>query len=49
MSSWEIITGDALAVLQKFPDGYFDGIVTDPPYGAGFGAGGGRILQRQRQ
>ena len=41
MSNWEIITGDALAVLEKYPNGYFDGIVTDPPYGTGFGAGGG--------
>lgn len=40
MSKWEIITGDALAALDKYPDGYFDGIITDPPYGNGLGRAG---------
>ena len=31
-----IITGDSLQVLKMYPDGYFDSIVTDPPYGLKF-------------
>lgn len=29
---WEIITGDAQTILSEFPDNYFDGAVTSPPY-----------------
>lgn len=32
MSEVEIISGDARDVLKKFPDGYFNLIVTSPPY-----------------
>ena len=31
-----IVTGDSLQVLKMYPDGYFDSIVTDPPYGLKF-------------
>ena len=31
-----IITGDSLQVLKMYPDGYFDSVVTDPPYGLKF-------------
>lgn len=30
-----LIHGDAIEELRKFPDGHFDGVVTDPPYGIG--------------
>ncbi len=33
---YQIICGDALLELQKFPDNSVDSIVTDPPYGIGF-------------
>jgi DNA modification methylase len=32
----EVIHGDCLEVIKKFPDNYFDSIVTDPPYALGF-------------
>ena len=32
----EIINGDCLDVLKKYPDNYFDSVVTDPPYGLSF-------------
>lgn len=32
---FKIINGDSLEELKKFPDNYFDSIVTDPPYGLG--------------
>jgi DNA modification methylase len=35
MSS-EIILGDCLDVMKKFPDDYFDSCVCDPPYALGF-------------
>jgi site-specific DNA-methyltransferase (adenine-specific) len=28
-----VVTGDAGEVLKRFPPGYFDGVVTDPPHG----------------
>ena len=31
-----IYNGDALDVLKQHPDGVFDSVVTDPPYGIGF-------------
>ncbi len=31
-----IIIGDCLDVMKTFPDNYFSGIVTDPPYGLSF-------------
>jgi site-specific DNA-methyltransferase (adenine-specific) len=31
----EIILGNNIEVLKKYPDNYFDSIVTDPPYGLG--------------
>ncbi len=33
--TFKIINGDSLEELKKFPDNYFDSIVTDPPYGLG--------------
>ncbi len=27
---------DCLTIMKKFPDNYFDLIITDPPYGIGF-------------
>jgi len=35
MSS-EVIQGDCLDVMKKFPDDYFDSCVCDPPYALGF-------------
>jgi len=32
----EIVTGDCIEVLRKFPDCCIDEVVTDPPYGIGF-------------
>jgi site-specific DNA-methyltransferase (adenine-specific) len=32
----EIINGDSLEELKKFPDNYFHSVVTDPPYGLSF-------------
>jgi len=32
----EIIQGDCLEVMKRFPDNFFDSIVTDPPYEFGF-------------
>ena len=31
----EIIKGDALEALKKFPNDCFDGVITDPPYSSG--------------
>ena len=31
-----LVHGDSLSVLQTYPDGFFDCIVTDPPYGLAF-------------
>lgn len=31
----EIIQGDCLTVMKRFPDRYFDLVLTDPPYGLG--------------
>lgn len=31
-----IINGDCFDVMRTYPDNYFSGIVTDPPYGLGF-------------
>lgn len=31
-----ILTGDSLQVLKLYPEGHFDSIVTDPPYGLKF-------------
>ena len=33
----KLLLGDCREVIKKFPDGYFDAIITDPPYGVGFG------------
>lgn len=30
-----VVTGNNIEVLKKYPDNYFDSIVTDPPYGLG--------------
>lgn len=35
----EVITGDCLEVMKKYPDKYFDLVLTDPPYGIGEAAG----------
>ena len=32
---WEIIHGDSLKVLESFPPGTFDAVITDPPYASG--------------
>ena len=32
---WEIIHGDSLTVLESFPPGTFDAVITDPPYASG--------------
>ncbi len=32
MSEWQVIEGDCLERMREFPDGYFDCIVTSPPY-----------------
>jgi site-specific DNA-methyltransferase (adenine-specific) len=29
---WDIVHGDCLKILPSFPDGFVDGIITDPPY-----------------
>jgi len=31
-----VVLGEALAILQKFPDACVDAVVTDPPFGIGF-------------
>lgn len=30
-----VVNGDNLELLKKYPDNYFDAVVTDPPYGLG--------------
>ena len=30
-----VINGDNIELLKKYPDNYFDAVVTDPPYGLG--------------
>ena len=35
------INADCMDYLKQFPDNYFSLAITDPPYGAGFTAGGG--------
>jgi DNA modification methylase len=32
---YEIVNGDALPTLSRFPNGHFDLIVTSPPYNLG--------------
>ena len=32
---------DCMEGMKEFPDGYFDIAIVDPPYGAGWGEGGG--------
>lgn len=32
----EVICGDALVEMRKFPDKHFDLVLTDPPYGIGY-------------
>ncbi len=29
----EVILGDCLKVMKRFPDGHFDSVIVDPPYG----------------
>jgi len=31
----QVLCGDALKVLQDMPEGYFDAVITDPPYASG--------------
>lgn len=33
---YDVIEGDSRLVLGHFPDGFFHGIITDPPHGLGF-------------
>ncbi len=35
--AWGLIEADALLMLAKLPDACIDAVVTDPPYGIGFG------------
>jgi len=39
----QIIRGDALQEIRKFPNGFFGGIITDPPYSSG--GAGSAVLQ----
>jgi len=39
----KIYQGDALAILKSFPDCYFDGVITDPPYSSGGAFRGDRM------
>lgn len=32
----EILNGDSLELLNRYPDNYFHSVVTDPPYGLSF-------------
>ena len=34
-SRWEIIHGDSLKLLTGFAPGFFDAVITDPPYASG--------------
>jgi site-specific DNA-methyltransferase (adenine-specific) len=34
-NTYKIINGDSYEELKKFPDNYFDSVITDPPYGLG--------------
>lgn len=51
---YEIIQGDALAVLDQLPAQTYDALITDPPYSvrstergnAKYFSGGGRACQR---
>jgi DNA modification methylase len=36
---YRLIHGDCLEVMRGFPDGAFDAVVTDPPYGSGEAGG----------
>ncbi len=36
-----LIHGDCLEIMRGFPDGAFDAVVTDPPYGINHKSGGG--------
>ena len=33
--NWTILHGDALTILEDFPPGTFDAVITDPPYASG--------------
>ena len=33
---WEILEGDSLEIMRKWPDNHFSAIVTDSPYGISF-------------
>lgn len=35
-SDWQVIEEDVSEVLSKFPEGYFDAVFCDPPYGISF-------------
>jgi site-specific DNA-methyltransferase (adenine-specific) len=34
--NWEILEGDSLEIMRKWPDNHFSAIVTDSPYGISF-------------
>jgi DNA modification methylase len=33
---YRLYQGDCLEVMKQFPDGCFDAVITDPPYGIDF-------------
>ena len=41
--AWTILHGDALTILEDFPPGTFDAVITDPPYNVNYEGGAGKI------
>jgi DNA modification methylase len=44
-NTFKIINGNSYEELKKFPDNYFDSVVTDPPYGLGKEPNAEEVLQ----
>ncbi len=40
LSAWALIAGDSLELLAQLPPACIDAVITDPPYGIGFGGEG---------
>ena len=38
---WVLLHADSLALLPELPEGSVDAVITDPPYGIGFGGEAG--------